>query len=143
MIQQDQQLLLGMKKRGFGTGLWNGFGGHVEKDEAIKAAAIREVREESGLIVHSLESRGLINFTFDANIPNLVVHIFLALKFSGEPIETEEMRPQWFSLAAIPYNEMWADDRHWLPLFLAGQTFTAQFHFQDEKTLLRHNIKIT
>ena len=34
-------VLLGMKKRGFGKGRWNGFGGKVEKDETIEEAAIR------------------------------------------------------------------------------------------------------
>lgn len=33
---------MGMKKRGFGTGLWNGFGGKVDITETIRSASIRE-----------------------------------------------------------------------------------------------------
>jgi 8-oxo-dGTP pyrophosphatase MutT (NUDIX family) len=38
-----------MKKRGFGHGKYNGFGGKVEKSETISQAAIREMYEESGI----------------------------------------------------------------------------------------------
>ena len=36
-----KQVLLGMKKRGFGAGRYNGFGGKVEPGETVKEAAIR------------------------------------------------------------------------------------------------------
>lgn len=43
------RVLLGMKKRGPGTGKWNGFGGKLEKtDASVKAGAVREFREETG-----------------------------------------------------------------------------------------------
>lgn len=41
LIRNQQRVLLGMKKRGFGQGLWNGFGGKVEEGETIKEAAKR------------------------------------------------------------------------------------------------------
>lgn len=34
-------ILLGLKKRGFGEGKWNGFGGKVEPGETIHQAAAR------------------------------------------------------------------------------------------------------
>ncbi|MDR0650832.1 MAG: NUDIX domain-containing protein [Candidatus Peribacteria bacterium] len=40
------QLLLAMKKRGFGVGKWSGPGGKVEEGESISQAAVREVEEE-------------------------------------------------------------------------------------------------
>ena len=36
-----RQVLLGYKKRGFAVGRWNGFGGKVQEDESIEAAAVR------------------------------------------------------------------------------------------------------
>ncbi|XP_044836569.1 7,8-dihydro-8-oxoguanine triphosphatase isoform X3 [Mauremys mutica] len=39
LVVQPQQVLLGMKKRGFGAGRWNGFGGKVQVDETIEQAA--------------------------------------------------------------------------------------------------------
>lgn len=35
------KILLGMKKRGFGAGRWNGFGGKVDPGESIEEAAKR------------------------------------------------------------------------------------------------------
>jgi 8-oxo-dGTP pyrophosphatase MutT (NUDIX family) len=37
----DQKILLGLKKRGFGEGKWNGFGGKVHVNETIRQAAVR------------------------------------------------------------------------------------------------------
>lgn len=41
LIQNDRRVLLGLKKRGFGTGFWNGFGGKIESGESIDEAAAR------------------------------------------------------------------------------------------------------
>ena len=41
MAMKNNQILLGYKKRGFGKGKWNGFGGKVEKGETPQEAAIR------------------------------------------------------------------------------------------------------
>jgi len=41
IIRNNGNILLGMKKRGFGVGRWNGFGGKVNSDETILEAAKR------------------------------------------------------------------------------------------------------
>ena len=46
------RLLLGCKKRGFGAGKWNGFGGKLEGKETFRACAVREVREEAGIRIN-------------------------------------------------------------------------------------------
>ena len=49
------RLLLGLKKRGFGQGKWNGFGGKLDEGETPRQAAIREMKEESD--VESVRTR--------------------------------------------------------------------------------------
>ena len=39
---------------------------------------------------------------------------------AGEPRESEEMRPQWYRIDKLPFENMWIDDPHWLPIVLAG-----------------------
>ena len=55
LLRQENWVLLGMKKRGFGVGKWNGFGGKLEPGETVVEAAAREVREECGYIVNTTD----------------------------------------------------------------------------------------
>jgi 8-oxo-dGTP diphosphatase/2-hydroxy-dATP diphosphatase len=140
MVHSTTHILLGMKKRGLGVGRWNGFGGKVQTGETIAAAAGRELTEEAGIVPTALRQRGVLRFVFDHAPECLEVHVFQVAHFQGEPVETEEMRPQWFALSAIPYDAMWPDDRYWLPLLLEGKSFQGDVHFRDYDVMLRHNI---
>src|SRR3989338_6433965 len=55
LVQKDGRVLLGMKKRGFGMGKWNGFGGKVDAGETVEEAAKRELFEEAGISVVNIE----------------------------------------------------------------------------------------
>jgi 8-oxo-dGTP pyrophosphatase MutT (NUDIX family) len=77
--QQPSEILLGMKKRGFGMNKWNGFGGKVEVNETIPQAAARELQEECGLDVDiaALAKRGLLRFQFTSNMNLVCSYIIL------------------------------------------------------------------
>ncbi|KAK1942257.1 7,8-dihydro-8-oxoguanine triphosphatase [Phytophthora citrophthora] len=143
----SQQVLLGMKKRGFGMGKWNGFGGKVEASDAnVAAAAAREIKEEANVDVkvEDLEPRGVLLFSFEQAKEVMEVHVFLTQQFSGEPSESEEMKPQWYDVADIPYKNMWADDHFWLPHVLSGKSVNGHFHFSaDEDSILDHELKVS
>ena len=47
LITKGDDVLLGMKKRGFGEGLWNGFGGKVSEGETIDAAGRRLIARDA------------------------------------------------------------------------------------------------
>ena len=132
LSKDKKRILLGMKKRGFGKGRWNGFGGKVEKGEGIRQAAVRELAEEIDIKPKELELRGTLIF-YEADPQPLEVHIFLCTDYEGKPKETEEMRPKWFSIERIPYQKMWPDDKYWLPMLLEGKEFKGKFYFQDQK----------
>ena len=118
-----------MKKRGFGAGRWNGFGrqGRSRGNGTVEQAARREIKEEAGIELKDLEKVGVIDFEFQGKPGILEVNIFRSTDFSGEPVESEEMKPQWFGLDQIPFAQMWPDDIHWFPLFLVGKKFTGRF----------------
>ncbi len=140
IIQKDSKVLLGMKKRGFGAGLFNGFGGKVNEGESIKEAAKRELLEESGVMVHHLEKIGVLDFIWKGKEDVLQVHIFKATDFSGQPQETEEMKPEWFGISEIPFEKMWPDDKYWFPLFLEGKKFNGRFLFDEQNVILEHEL---
>lgn len=129
-----------MKKRGFGAGRWNGFGGKVSAEETIENAAKREMREESGVEVVNLDKVGILDFEFKGNPEILEVHIFKSKDFSGEPVESEEMKPQWFHIDELPFDDMWPDDRHWMPLFLSGKKFKGKFLFGESDVILEKEL---
>lgn len=69
--------------------------------------------------------------------------MFLTTKFTGEPSESDEMLPKWYSFDAIPFSQMWTDDHLWLPHVLGGKSVRGHFHFgADEVTILEHNLDV-
>jgi 8-oxo-dGTP diphosphatase / 2-hydroxy-dATP diphosphatase len=143
IVYQHPKILLGMKKRGFGAGKWNGFGGKVKENESVFGAARRELYEESGITAGNLEEMGIVNFQFENNPEEILeVHFLKSAGFSGEPAETEEMIPRWFDTGEIPFDKMWPDDKFWLPLFLAGKKFRGNFLFGNGGEIIRHNLKV-
>ncbi|CAH8513766.1 unnamed protein product [Schistosoma curassoni] len=143
-------LLLGLKQSGFGKGRWNGFGGKVELSDANpKAAALRELNEESGLTLDesSVDEVGRLWFTFAETLECMEVHVFICRTwtptFNGHtvkwPCYTEEMHPAWFPLimnkdntintSSLPWEHMWPDDLLWVPDILQGNLILAWFHY--------------
>ncbi len=141
LVVKENEVLLGMKKRGFGMGWWNGFGGKVEPGESIVEAAKREMREESNVEIVAMEEIGLIDFYFVGNPIPWEVHLFKVSEYSGEPVESEEMLPKWFPLENPPFDKMWADDPVWYPYFLRGERFNAEFWFDENKKVEKFNIE--
>ncbi|MBA3542844.1 MAG: 8-oxo-dGTP diphosphatase [Chthoniobacterales bacterium] len=135
-IARAEKILLIRKKRGFGAGKINGPGGKVDPGETPLAAALRETFEELGIHPRGAEQRGELHFQFRDGY-SLHCAVFLARDFAGEPQETAEAVPLWTPLDQIPYDEMWADDRHWLPLLLQGAHFKGYFEFDGEELLSR------
>ena len=119
---------------------YNGFGGKVEaSDNTIREAAAREVLEECGIYVHmdDLEEIGRLYFRFEDNPIRSEVSVFLTESYSGEPCETDEMAPKWFSFKEIPFNKMWPDDEHWLSEVLERRKVTAYVDFAADHTTIR------
>jgi 8-oxo-dGTP diphosphatase/2-hydroxy-dATP diphosphatase len=142
-VLQNNKILLGYKKRGFGAGRWNGFGGKLNNGETIESAARREVKEEAGIELNNLEKVGVLDFEFEGTKNVLEVNIFQSISFSGEIVESDEMKPQWFEISNIPFGEMWPDDTYWIPLFLEGKKFTGRFLFgngEKNPIIIKHEI---
>lgn len=142
LLIKDSKILLAMKKRGFGSGKYNGVGGKIESGETPEEAMIREAQEEINVTPIEYEKAGLIEFDeyYKGNRQNLVFHLYIAHEWEGTPTETEEMCPRWFDIKDIPYDEMFSDDKYWLPLILEGKKVKAYFEFDEDWNLLSKRI---
>ena len=139
-VIRDGEILLIRKKRGLGAGKINGPGGRLDPGESPREGAIREVREELLVTPWGLRERGEHRFQFVSGY-SIHVHVFTAEDCDGEPRETDEAVPLWTPLDRIPYDEMWEDDRVWLPEMLAGKRFDGRWIFDDE-TMVDHRLEV-
>jgi 8-oxo-dGTP diphosphatase len=144
-IRDGGRVLLQLKADGrFGGGFWNGPGGKIAEGESPEEAAVREVREETGLIVRDLRDCGALTFYVEGiEGPDINVRVYMTERFAGELQASEEGALSWFPEDALPYDQMWEDDRVWVPHVLAGRRVRASFRFSaNYGKLLRHQIRV-
>jgi len=142
LLTKDDNVLLAMKKRGWGQGKWNGVGGKLNSGETVEEAAIRETQEEINVVPEKLKQVATINFYFPKSPDwNQQMCVYLITRWQGEPKESEEMRPKWFPKNKIPLEEMWEADTHWMPQVLAGKLLKADFIYNNDQQLEEFEIK--
>ena len=141
LVRRDE-ILLAMKKRGFGANKWNGVGGKIEAGESLEGALVRECQEEIGVTPRSWKPVAELDFVQDAGSEpwHMYVHAYISEDWEGEPTESEEMRPKWYKVSDIPYPDMWDDDEYWLPKVLQGKTLKGKFTFDENDHMLTHEI---
>jgi 8-oxo-dGTP diphosphatase len=133
-IVKDGQVLLIEKKRGLGAGKINGPGGKIDPGETALQAVIRETQEELCVTPHTPRKLGELRFSM-SDCPDILCHVYRSDDFTGTPTETDEAVPVWTKLPDIPYQRMWEDDRHWLPMLIDERTFLGKFVFEGERML--------
>ena len=146
-VYDDRRILLGeILKEGKLKGMFNGFGGKVEDGETVERAAERELFEECGIKPLDLKKRGVLEYIMEEEgnpfltSPHMEVHVFSVTRFTGRPVQTDEMRPEWFLHEAVPFDKMWPDDQYWIPLLLAGKNFAGTFHLKNPKEISQYSL---
>lgn len=162
------EILLGMKKTGFGAGNWNGFGGKVEEQDqfepgraplgttlpllnatdkqTILNATKRELREECLLVCDDDQytHTGTLKFIFEPKPDqSLFVHIYLVHLREEQMANigaSDEMEPMWYPMSQIPYDNMWPDDKFWLPLALHGAFVSGVFIFDANNAITNYTL---
>ena len=133
-IFRGDEVLLIRKKRGLGAGKINGPGGKIDPGETPEQCAVREVEEELGVTAGDITDAGLLRFQFTDGL-GLLCYVFRADAFSGTAVETDEAIPLWTALDAIPFDEMWEDDRRWFHHLIARRKFVGNFEFDGDAML--------
>ena len=143
LFRRDNKILLALKKRGFGQGKYNGVGGKLQDKETPEEAMIRECIEEIGAKPTKYEKVGYISFDeyYKEKLQKVAFHLYIAYEWDGDLVESDEMVPYWFDLDKIPYDNMFPDDKYWLPLILDGKKINAYFSFDKDWNLLDKKIE--
>lgn len=142
-LRRDNEILLAMKKRGFGEGKWNGVGGKLESGETVEQALLREAHEEISVVPMHYWQVAELDFIQDANSEepwHLYIYAYLCDEWQNDPSESDEMAPQWYQIEDIPYGDMWEDDEFWLPMVLGGDKVTGMFTFDTNDKLISHSV---
>lgn len=134
---KGDEVLLGMKKKGFGSGKPNGSGGKVKKGELPINAAVRELKEEFNMDAQEkdLKQVAFINFSFEGDLA-FECYVFITRCWEGEPGETEEMCPKWYPISNLPFHQMWTGDKEWMPLIFDNKTIEASVDFDSTGTIV-------
>ncbi len=103
-------------------GKYNGVGGHLERGEDVAACMTREIREETGLEVVSMQLRGTVCWSdFGPDKEDWLGFVFLVDGWRGEPFaDNEEGTLSWQRIDRLGELPMWKGDRLFLPLVFDG-----------------------
>ncbi len=143
LFMDGDKILLGEKKRGFAKGTLNGIGGKQDPGETIEQAMIRECQEEIGVTPTDYEQVGKIDFETWYKGEHAIMEMFIynCYAFSGQIIETDEIRPAWFNKNQVPFDRMLDDDKLWLPQVLQGYKVKGNVKFDKDMKMLHNDIK--
>ena len=109
-------------------------GGKVEFPESLTEAAIREVKEETGLEVSHLQYKGLYEYVNPAKNDRYMIFNYKTDTFSGTLLEdAREGKPVWVHLDEVDHLPMQASIRRRFPLFFEEGTFEIQVVWDEEK----------
>jgi 8-oxo-dGTP diphosphatase len=120
-------------------GKWNGLGGKLEPGETPEACAIREIREESGLIAANSLLKGFLTFPNFANDEDWYAFVFVVTQFSGQLIDSREGVLRWIDDDRLLDLELWEGDRIFLPWLERPGFFSGKFVYQ-EGHLIDHSV---
>ena len=113
-------------------GKWNGLGGKFEPGETPEECVIREVQEESGLVIQNPRLHGLLIFP-DFKGDDWYVFVFTASEFSGELIDSPEGRLEWIEDDQLSSLNLWESDHIFSLWIQRGEFFSAKFEYEGNK----------
>ena len=117
-IEKDSKYLMlhrTKKQNDYNHDKWIGIGGKFEETESPEECILREVKEETGLLLNGMEYRGIVTFVSDGNFTEYM-HIFWSDDFSGSLTECDEGELEWVEKSRMNELPHWKGDEIFLKL---------------------------
>ena len=124
-IEQDGKVLMllrNKKEQDVNEGKWIGVGGKFLEGESPEECMLREVEEETGLVLDEFRARGILTFASEG-WEQEYIHVFTATKFHGALKECDEGELRWIEKERIPELNLWEGDRIFLRLLMEDQPY--------------------
>lgn len=112
-------------------GKWNGLGGKLEPGETPEECCIRELYEETGLIVRNPQLKGLITFPGFSNDEDWYTFLFVITDFDGQLIDSPEGELEWVEDDRLLELNLWEGDRIFIPWLEQPGFFSAKYVYKD------------
>jgi 8-oxo-dGTP diphosphatase len=137
VIRDGKTLMLFRNKKpnDYHEGKWNGLGGKFERGETPEECVIREIHEESGLLIKNPKLHGIITFPMFDGKKDWYVFMFTANKFEGELIDSKEGRLEWIPNAKLFDLNLWEGDKIFIPWLGQDKFFSAKFAYENGKCI--------
>ncbi len=135
-VQKDNKTLMlyrNKKENDYHEGKWNGLGGKFELGESPEDCAIRELKEEAGLIVKNLIMKGFITFPLFDGKDDWHVFLFVIDRFEGELIDSPEGELKWIDNDKLSEINLWEGDKIFIPWLFEDKFFSAKFNYEEGK----------
>lgn len=113
---------------------WIGVGGKIEKDESVEECLLREVMEETGLVLTEYQYRAKIYFYSDT-YDDEIMYLYTATEFTGELTECKEGELAWIEKSDVLNLNLWEGDKVFLQKILKEdiQPFKMKLYYEGEK----------
>ncbi|SHE48577.1 8-oxo-dGTP diphosphatase [Seinonella peptonophila] len=109
-------------------GKWNGLGGKIEHGETPQKGIIREVCEESGILLPSVTDKGIVRWT-DNGVETGGMYLYLAIMPNNQQLKTPQKVAEgvldwkWISWVLHQENQGIADN---VPFFLPKMLYDSR-----------------
>lgn len=127
------------KEKDLNKGKWIGIGGKFEKGESPEECIIREVKEETGLLLKSYKLRAVVTYTF-TEFEDEYMYIFTSNNFKGNLTECDEGELKWIEKEKVMELNLWEADKIFLEKLKKDNNFFTMKCEYDGDNLVNYSL---
>ncbi len=135
VFEKNKVLMMNRNKRknDIHLGKWNGLGGKFNPGETPEECVIREVYEESGLLITNPILKGFLTFPAFDDEDDWYVFVFIAREFTGKIRESAEGDLEWIEWEKVFHLPLWEGDKYFLKWLHQDRFFSGKFIYKNSK----------